>query len=296
MRHDGPGVLTTLAAAMAIVSLATPHVAAATIVAALCPDVGESPAVFATRDRGEGLAQRLERAGYEVVLVDPWAGHEASQGGFDAVVEQVYPFLVDVAAGEEGEVVWIGHGLCGLLPAAAAARGQAPDLAGWVALGTRFDYRFVAPAVTAWLAAWKEGNAPSEETRRRALLTGPPTLGAEQLYRDVLERRPPAALIADLERWHSEGTPTARDGLDYLAAIGSMRTPALLVAGASDPFAPPEDVLPAVEPLGASYRMLSRVNGHGEEFGHAGMLISRRARRGVDPVVTAWLQGRRRLP
>jgi len=284
-----------VAAAIAIAVLAPARPGAATVIA-LCPDIGESPAVFVSRDGGGGLAQQLERKGFEVALVDPWAGVDAEVGGFDLVVEEVYPYLVDAVAGEDEEVVWVGHGLCGLLPAAAASRGGAPELAGWVALGTRFDYRHVSPAFVGWLAAWQEGRPPAEEVRARLLFTGPISDGAKQILTDRLQRPPPAAVIEDLDRWCLDGVVTARDGLDYLADLDAGPAPSLLVAGVSDPVAPPEDVLPAVERLGASYRMLSRVSGHGEEFGHVGMLISARARRGVDRVLVAWLEGRRRLP
>ena len=298
MRYDECKVWTgaILAMTIAVAAIAPLRAAATPPVVALCPDIGESVAVFVSREPGRGLAQRLEREGFDVVLVDPWVSREAVHTGFDAVVEQVYPYLVDVAAEDDRGVVWLGHGLCGLLPAAAEARGDAPALAGWIALGTRFDYRFVAPAVTDWLASWEDATPPSEEIEQRASLTGPLAPVAVQLYRDVVQRTPPAAVVADYSRWCREGAPTAADGSDHLAALDTMRTPALLVAGVSDPFAPPEDVLPAVERLGASYRMLSRVNGHGEEFGHAGMLVSGRARRGVDRVVVAWLRGRGRLP
>lgn len=277
---------------------------------ALCPDIGETTAVFTTRDGGGGLAQRLLRAGHEVELVDPWDGAMAREGGFDAVVDEVFPVLVAQVGADGADVVWIGRGLCGLLPAAAAAQGREPDVTAWISLGTRFDYRFAPPSHLGWLEAWAAGEAPEADVERRALLTGlAPTrkerrkgsaIGdVEPLWRGRVAAEPPREVVADVLRWYETGACTRRDdGRDHLAGLESSTIDALMVAAVTDPLAPPEDVLAGLERAGGapSYRMLSRVNGHGEEFGHVGMMLSRAARRGVDPVVVAWLAGNRRLP
>jgi hypothetical protein len=285
-------------------------------VVALCPDIGETTAVFTNRDGGGGLAQQLIRAGYEVELVDPWASAVARERGFDAVVDEVYPVLAAQAGSAGAEVVWIGRGVCGLLPvavaaaAAAAADGREPAVARWVSLGTRFDHRFAPSSHLEWLRAWAEGEAPAAEVERRALLTGlagtrrerrrGSAIGdVEPLWRDRVATAPPPAVVADVLRWYETGACTRRDdGQDHLTGLERPGHTALLVAGVTDPLAPPEDVLAGLERSGGqlSYRMLSRVNGHGEEFGHVGMMLSRAARRGVDPVVVAWLAGNRRLP
>ncbi len=276
---------------------------------ALCPDIGEKPSVFTTRDGGGGLAQRLARAGYVVELVDPWAG-EQTTGGFDRVLDEVYPALLAAVAVDDHEVIWIGRGVCGLLPVAAAATTGDAGVDGWVSLGTRFDYRFAPPTHEQWLRAWADGGTPEPDVERRTLLTGlagsrrerrrGSTLDDVQpLWRDRIARPPPPAVAQDVLRWYELGACERRsDGLDYLDGLDVTGARALLVAAVTDPVAPPEDVLPALQRAtgDVSYRLLSRVNGHGEEFGHVGMMTSRAARRGVDPVVAAWLAGRRRLP
>lgn len=279
-------------------------------VVALCPDIGETAAVFTIRDGGGGLAQRLARAGHVVQFVDPWAGDQAAEGGFDLVLDEVYPVLLAAIADPDRETIWIGRGVCGLLPVASVAATGDAGVDGWVSLGSRFDYRFVAPGHEAWLRAWAEGGPPNLDVQRRALFSGLAASRKDRrrgsalddvrdLWRERIARPPPPAVVQDALRWYEVGTFSRRaDGLDYLTGLDELGPRSLLVAAVTDPFAPPEDVIPGLErgQGDVAYRMLSRVNGHGEEFGHAGMMTSRAARRGVDPVVTAWLAGRRRLP
>lgn len=276
----------------------------------LCPDIGETAAVFTTRDGGGGLAQRLIRAGHDVELVDPWNGTVAREHGFDAVVDEVFPVLVAQAGAGGADVVWIGRGVCGLLPLAAAADGRETEVAAWVSLGTRFDYRFAPSSHLQWLRAWAAEEMPAVDVQRRTLLTGladsrrerrrgSAIQDVESLWRARVATAPPPEVVTDLLRWYETGACTRRDdGRDHLAGRANPGQNALLIAAVTDPVAPPEDVLAGLDGGAGerSYRMLSRVNGHGEEFGHVGMMLSRAARHGVDPVVVAWLAGKRRLP
>ena len=107
-------------------------------VVVLCPDIAVRSEVFISRGRG-GLGHKLAQSGYRVYLVDPWNTSAASDDGFDGVVSEVWPIIAEkvkqIAQG--APVTFIGHGLCGLLPMAAAAapRGTAVPLR-WISLGT----------------------------------------------------------------------------------------------------------------------------------------------------------------
>ena len=292
-------------------------------VVALCPDFSEWPSVFTARD-GSGLAGRLARTRRKVFLVDPWKTVAARVDGFDGVVREVYPWILErlrQLAGS-GEVTWVGHGLCGLLPVAATARGSALAPR-WVALGTRFDYRFPSPLLEEWLGAWHGSGRPLPELLRSLLFTGlrsalgsrrssvPTALGPdpdddpaavlEAYHRDHLARPPPEAVLEDVRRWFATGEMTDSEGwIDYRRGFAEVGGPALIVAGASDAVSPPESVLPALEQLpdsvDASWHLLSRIDGDREEYGHLGMLLSRHSARDVDPLISAWLAGREELP
>ncbi len=292
-------------------------------VVALCPDMSEWPSVFVARD-GSGLAGKLARTRRKVFLVDPWKTVAARVDGFDGVVREVYPWMLErlrqLAGG--GEVTWIGHGLCGLLPVAATARGSAVTPR-WVALGTRFDYRLPSPLLDEWLRAWHEDERPLPLLLQALLFTGlrpalgsrrtsvPPALGTdpddepwavlEAYHRDHLARPPPAAVLEDVRRWYATGDLTDSEGwIDYRRGFATVPGPALIVAGASDAVAPPESVLPALDALpddfDVTWHLLSRLDGDREEYGHLGMLLSRHSARDVDPMIAAWLSGREKLP
>jgi len=288
-------------------------------VVVLCPDLGLRPDVFLSRGGG-GLAPRLAQAGYRVFLVDPWNTSMASDDGFDGVVSEAFPQIMGKvkAVSEGARVTFVGHGLCGLLPVAAAAdpRGTALQYQ-WVALGTRFDWRVAAPRWRQWLTAFIDGERPLPPVEKNTLLTGlRPGVGTrassvpadldqdgdlqETLYRFYdrsLYREPPVEVLRDVLRWLDTGTMTSRKGwVDYSRGLDAVQGPVLLVAGMSDPVAPPEDVLPGLDRMsariGVDYRLLSRANGHREEYGHLGMLISRHSARDLDRLVLAWLAGK----
>jgi hypothetical protein len=286
-------------------------------VIALCPDVGEFPEVWTARDHGLGLAGRLAQRGYKVFLVDPWDSTEARVDGFDGVVRTSYPVLMDrLAELGNGRVTWIGHGLCGMLPIAAAARASVrTPAARWVALGTRFVYRSPSPLLEQWLAGWQGAERPLPELLENLLFTGlrtqygsrpssvPPTIEGEgttpaqileSFHRHKLSRPPARAVLEDMTRWFETGSLTDTEGwTDYTLGVATVPGRALIVAGASDPLAPPEDVLPVLDGLpesaAAQFELLSRVNGDREEYGHLGMLLSRNSARDVDKLIARWL-------
>ena len=300
-----------------VVRGASPGVDAEVVV--LCPDLGVRPEVFLARGRG-GLAITLADAGYRVLLVDPWHSAAASDDGFDGVVADVFPDVlarVKAIAGA-APVTFVGHGLCGMLPVAAAATPRGIALTyRWIALGTRFDWRLLAPRFRDWLGAYAVEERPLPKITQATMFTGfraglgaragsaPPTLSQEgrvedvmyRLYDEGLHREAPRAVVEDLLRWSTSGAITSRQGwVDYGAGLLAVTGPALLIAGMADPMAPPEDVIAGVDRLrprvDVQLRVLSRANGDHEEYGHLGMLLSRHAAWDVDRAILAFLRGR----
>lgn len=317
----GPAMAQAIPEPVAVVRGLPPPATAEAV--GLCPDIGERPEIFTARD-GSGLAGRLSRAGYRVYLVDPWNTTQARSEGFDGVVQDVFPELLRSLAQRSGtgSVVWIGHGLCGVLPTAAAARpGQGLPISRWVALGTRFDLELPSPLLLQWLASWSRDEVPLPGLVNRLLLTGlrermgprassvPPSIpddgGAEaslgRWFGEHLAQQPPREVVEDLQRWLRTGRMADRAGwVDYQAGLASVAGPSLLVSGITDPVAPPESVLAGLDALGPgakpTYHLLSRVQGDREEYGHLGMLLSRHSARDVDSMIVAWLRGRKVLP
>ena len=116
-------------------------------VVALCPDMTERPEVFLARGE-QSLAVVLARSGYKVLLVDPWSAQAVSAEGFDALASDVYPALVEELRrrADGAQITFVGHGLCGFVPIAAASSSPASSAPlDWVAIGTRLNWARPSP-------------------------------------------------------------------------------------------------------------------------------------------------------
>jgi len=97
--------------------------------------------------------------------------------------------------------------------------------------------------------------------------------------------------------WNLRGRMTGHDGLDYGAALPSVRVPTLAVAGAADRlFAPPASCQALLERLGGpdrTFLLAGRENGFDTDYGHADLIASPHARVELWPRLIEWLEARR---
>jgi pimeloyl-ACP methyl ester carboxylesterase len=112
-------------------------------------------------------------------------------------------------------------------------------------------------------------------------------LGPEQEFRGVVNQ---------WFEWNLRRRWRSRDGLDYLAALRAVSTPALCFAGAGDRhIAPVEGCRRLFEALGSADKSLlvcGRAQGFVEDYDHALIVASRGARQEIWPRILAWLQER----
>ena len=112
-------------------------------------------------------------------------------------------------------------------------------------------------------------------------------LGPEQEYRGVVNQ---------WFEWNLRRQWRGRDGLDYLGALGTVRTPALCFAGAGDvEIAPVEGCRAVFDALGSADKSLivcGRAQGFVEDYDHARIVASRGSRQEIWPRILAWLQER----
>jgi oxygen-independent coproporphyrinogen-3 oxidase len=110
-------------------------------------------------------------------------------------------------------------------------------------------------------------------------------LGPEQEYRGVVNQ---------WFEWNLRRTWRGRDGLDYLAALKTVRTPAICFAGAGDlDIAPVEGCRRVFDALGSTDKSLivcGRAQGFVEDYDHARIVASRGSRQEIWPRILAWLQ------
>jgi oxygen-independent coproporphyrinogen-3 oxidase len=230
---------------------------------------------------GGGLAHFLGAQGFDVWLADlRHHGDSAREPRRlawtfeDWALRDAPAFVARVHEETDGApLTWLGHsaggaaGLCWLTRVAAAA-----PLAAIVTLGTPGPGRL---GPVRWsLAAGTIGLA-------RALGRFPARalgFGSE----DEAE-----GILAEWMRWNVRGRWVGADGFDYFAALGSVRTPYLAVAGGSDRvFAPAAACRQVIDRVGAERKTLKVEPG----LSHSGMVLALRARESCWPGVATWLK------
>jgi len=322
-------VLSLLAASFGSSALAAPSVELTPVVrgapplpgsdvVVLCPDITEKTGVFLARGE-DSIASKLARSGYRVFLADPWAAPATASGGFDTVAGEVFPAILQELESRAGggKLFWLGHGLCGFVPVASAAR-LTKDTATvhWIALATRLDWTRPSSPLLRWLETWSRGETPVPEANGRLLFTGvrdavgprassvpnglKPTVSGgakndlESYHRNNLLRPPVDAVLDDVMRWFQGGRADASTGwLDYSVGFDKVPGKGLVLLGASDPLAPPENSIHAANRIRPKQKVtltiLARGEGMREDYGHLGVLLSQNASADVDPIILRWI-------
>ena len=86
--------------------------------------------------------------------------------------------------------------------------------------------------------------------------------------------------------WNINGHWIGDDGTDYTAGLANIHAPFLAIAGTHDTFfAPPEACRGLFELVGAANKKFEVIEG----LDHVGLMVSRRAREEVWPVIINWL-------
>jgi oxygen-independent coproporphyrinogen-3 oxidase len=235
------------------------------------------------------LASYLANYGFPCWVLE-LRGHGASDGSRRAIFEDFGCLDVPAAVNavrERGRTeapFLVGHsggGLAFLMylarnPEAAARTPGVVTLASQ-ATGAGLGWRGLR-TITLIAAA----NNLGRHARRRLLRLGP-----ESEYRGVVNQ---------WFRWNWGGRWRGRDGLDYLAALGKIPTPALCFAGEGDRhIAPVEGCRRLFEALGSKEKNLvvcGRAHGFAEDYDHARIVASRGARQEIWPKILGWLQER----
>jgi pimeloyl-ACP methyl ester carboxylesterase len=93
-------------------------------------------------------------------------------------------------------------------------------------------------------------------------------------------------------RWIATGSFDSADGhFDYRAGMAAIRIPFLLVAGTKDLLAPPAAVRRAQAALGGPTELVlaGRAHGFTADYGHADLVLGRRAPEEIFPRVEGFL-------
>ena len=99
-------------------------------------------------------------------------------------------------------------------------------------------------------------------------------------------------VVRQFARWITTHAFTSYDGsFDYQAPLSTVRQPFTLLAGSRDLLAPPLAVAQAQEHLGGPVKFIvaGRAHGFSEDYGHADLMLGRRAPDEIFPLVETFL-------
>jgi pimeloyl-ACP methyl ester carboxylesterase len=241
------------------------------------------------------LAAHLAEAGFRTFSLD-LRGHGDSRRGppgaaawnFDHYVNEDVPAALEAIRRETGEerVLWVGHSLGAV--AGMVSCQLHPDLRHGALVDGRFN-RTLAAMVAPWAGLAYPPAAELAINGRnvdRAVFRRLLANGIEDVSRPLFQQ---------LVGWVTQDVCRSADGeRDYRAGLPSCRQPALFLAAAHDPLAPPGVVRASFERWGGprTYVEFRREAGHSADYGHTDLLVGRSAAAEVFPVVSGWLEAR----
>lgn len=243
------------------------------------------PGMFTARGfwlsrKGIGLAAHLADAGMRCWILErrgmgAAAGQAECRLGLNEAERHDLPAAwAYVRQRSDAPAFIVGHSFGGVLAARALAGSLPPRAcAGLVLFAAQCE---VAKAPLHPPGSWLTGAIVALLGRLPARVAG---LGPED---------EPAAAIRDAIAWT---TSARRDG-EWLAGLAGLPVPQLAMAGAADRVDPPDGCGRFARRLAgtdARFELLGRAGGWGEDYDHAGMVVSTTARAEVWPFVAHWL-------
>jgi pimeloyl-ACP methyl ester carboxylesterase len=263
-------------------------------------------------DERYSLARYLARMGFEAWVLELRGRGLAGECGdftFDDQAEHdVRAALRTVLATGSKEVLWVGHSKGGLALYAHLARNPQAPVRAAVALGSPFTFA-VQPGLRTFIKRVEPllrlKAIPTRRITSIAVFGAPPgpmtryMMLASNMDTEVV-RKALANVPADVAggvgrqfaRWINTNTFTSYDGsFDYRAPLSEVRVPFMLLAGSRDLLAPPMAVARAKEHLGGPVKLVIAGKAHGfaEDYGHADLVLGRRAPHEIFPLVETFL-------
>lgn len=267
-------------------------------------------------DAETSLARALSARGFDVWIASlRGAGpseHRSDDFTFDDHAALDAPAIVSYVSEKTGhpEIDWVGHSMGGLVLYAYLSRGGtgigravtlgSPVAFGWtgrleeiVASGGKYSSRIRLPVVAlahSTMPLHGEWDGPAELLLMSRELT---TAARWREFIAVGVDDPPKGLMTQMVEWGERRQFASLDHeTNYLEGLRNVRVPMLVVAGKVDAIAPPWNVRPAFERLGASEKRwleLGEANGMAGDYNHMDMLLSVHAQKDLYPRIAAWL-------
>ncbi len=236
------------------------------------------------------LAQTLALEGFDCFVLE-WQGHGQSsapqrQPDFEDLSGCDVPAALAAVRQLTGQrqALWVAHSGGALLALMHLARTRAAreEVAGLVALASQATdagrtLKGRAQIVIGRLITAALGHLPGRLLR----------LGPENEF---------GVAMNQWFGWSWSGRWRGRDGFDYLAALKDLHLPALCISGAGDDFIAPvtgcQRLCDALGSTDKQHLQCGTATGFGEDYTHARLIASRRAREEVWPRLVTWLKAR----
>jgi pimeloyl-ACP methyl ester carboxylesterase len=230
--------------------------------------------------RGVGFARTLSDAGFEACVLDP-RGHGLSDRparkqdwDIDDWAREDVPTVLRAIASAQKPAHIIGHSAGGAVTLAALSADVAlhPLVHSITTVGTPVP----------WLQPWRGIGAYAI----RAVSTLLGRFPARLLRLGPEDELP--HVMSQWMTWNIEGHWTGDDGTDYSQGLAHIQQPCLMIAGTADRmFAPPYACEGLFKMIGSTRKQFKVFEG----LDHVGMMISRRARTEVWPLILGFLEG-----
>lgn len=177
----------------------------------------------------------------------------------------------------------MGHSGGGLLPLMYLARypEYQPGFSGLVTLGAQ---------------ATGAAETRAHKFRALALYVVTQVLGRTPRVRAAMgDEGEPTALLAQWALWNLKGQWKGRDGMDYMARLGGIHIPGLVIAGSRDEIAPVKGCETVCNRLGSpdkTWVECGLASGFSRDYSHGGLSRGTAAAREIFPMVSAWIRER----
>ena len=262
-------------------------------------------------DERYSLARYLARQGFETWVMElrgrGLAGPCGETSFDDQAEHDVRSALRTVLSTGAKEVLWVGHSKGGLILYGHLARNPQAPVRAAVALGSPFTFA-VQPGLKQFMQhiepLLRLKAIPARRITAIALFGAPPgplsryMMLADNMDSDVV-RRALANLPSDISggvvrqfaHWIATDSFCMVDGTCYRKPLAGVKLPVMLLAGSKDLLAPPLAVARAQEYLGGPVKLVVAGQGHGfsADYGHADLMLGRRAPDEIFPLMEAFL-------
>ena len=266
---------------------------------------------------GKSMVDYLVNAGYDCWAIElrgsrsstPPANRNLHQVSFEDYVQHDLPTAIAhiLKTSDSERLHWVGHSMGGMLLYAYELTHGRDAIASGVTLGTPPGFEGVRlsdhplglagisrfPQLAALLLRLTTPLIPIVRISNSFAPINWENMKPGVKFYNLLEM-PPPPILTQFTQWSQTDTwILGKDRIDVLTGLRTLTTPLLTIGGASDSLAPPRNLEKFHDHLPTDDKqllILSRANGHSENYNHVDLVFSPRGQREVFQPILEWFQ------